>query len=77
MNASGYLINDAALHTGQWKSLVVNEDCVIDSLLIDGVEVVGDMNYTGNTITATMYIRAKGGQYITGVELASGSVLMY
>jgi hypothetical protein len=71
------LITGTNLEAVTVKSISVNEDAVFEQLFIDGVDRAAAMNLVGNTITATMYLRAPAGSWITGIKLASGSVMIY
>ncbi len=79
----GRLITGTDAVTGEWTALVVNEDCVIAALLVDGVDVTTARGFAGKTITAGMFIGAglnqsnSGYPKITSVDLTSGSVMAY
>jgi hypothetical protein len=84
--SGGILITGTDAVTGNFDSIVVNEDAVFDEIIIEAVDVVAARGLTGATVTAGMYIgsgRLSGQQYaderarITSIKLVSGSVIAY
>jgi hypothetical protein len=84
--SGGILITGTGAVTGNFDSIVVNEDAVFDEIIIEDADVVADRGLTGATVTAGMYIgsgRLSGQQYaderarITSIKLVSGSVIAY
>jgi len=84
--SGGILITGTDAVTGNFDSIVVNEDAVFDEIIIEDADVVADRGLTGATVTAGMYIgsgRLSGQQYaderarITSIKLVSGSVIAY
>jgi len=84
--SGGILITGTDAVTGNFDSIVVNEDAVFDEIIIEDADVVADRGLTGATVTAGMYIgsgRLSGQMYaderarITSIKLVSGSVIAY
>lgn len=79
----GTLITGTDAVAGAWSAIVVNEDCVFNALLVDGVDVMTARGFTGKTITAGMFIgvglnqSSAGYSKFTSIDLVSGSVMAY
>lgn len=79
----GTLITGTNAVTGSWSAIVVNTDCVIAAMLVDGTDVTTTRGFASKTITAGMFIGAglnqssSGYQKITSITLTSGSVMAY
>lgn len=82
----GILITGTSAVTGNFDSIVVNDDAVFDEVLVEGVDIVADRGLTGATVVTGMYLgagRLAGQQYaelrakITSIKLVSGSVIAY
>ena len=80
----GVLITGTTAVTGTWDAVVVNEDCVIEAIKVNDVDVTSARGFAANTITAGMFIGAgfnysAGGvkAQITSIKLTSGSVIAY
>jgi hypothetical protein len=80
----GQLISSGGAITGSFSALVVNEDCVIAAILVDGVDVTAARGFALKTITAGMFIgcglnqsTSTGWPKITSINLTSGSVMAY
>jgi len=78
----GRLITGTTEVNGNWVAIVVNADVVFSELEVNGVNVLASRGFTGNVITAGMYI-GSGYHYapnrskFTKIKLASGSVMAY
>lgn len=58
-----------------YQYLVVNEDATFTTLTgIDGTNIKTDLNIGSNIIRQGMIIRARGGELIKDITVASGSV---
>ena len=82
----GVLITGTTAVTGSFENIVINEDAVFESIIIEGVDVVAARGFTAKPITAGMLIgsgRITGQQFaegrarITSIKLVSGSVIAY
>ena len=80
----GVLITGTTAVTGTWDAIVVNEDCIIEAIKINDVDVTSARGFAAKSITAGMFIGAcfnytAGGSksQITSIKLVSGSVMSY
>jgi hypothetical protein len=76
--------NGSCLVTGtnakvyEFEAFVVNEDCIVGELLLNGHDVAGDVYaIKGHTLSAGMIIFAPTGKTFTSITLESGSVILY
>ena len=80
----GVLITGTTAVTGTWDAVVVNEDCIIEAIKVNDVDVTTARGFAAKSITAGMFIGAgfnysAGGvkAQITSIKLTSGSVMAY
>lgn len=76
--ASGsYLVSNTSANAKEFEAFVVNTDCVVSSLTLDGSNAVSSMGLSGNTLVAGMIIFAPTGKAFTSITLTSGSIILY
>lgn len=76
--ASGsYLVSNTSANVREFEAFVVNTDCVVSSLLLDGTNAVSSMGLSSQTLTTGMIIFAPSGKAFTSITLTSGSVILY
>lgn len=76
-DTGGILITGTDAVTGSWDSIVVQTDCVINEIKVDGVDVTTARNFNAKTLLAGTFIGAGAGKKITSVKLTSGTVMAY
>jgi hypothetical protein len=76
IGSSTLVINDATAVTGEFESIVVLENTVFSSISVAGANVLSSLVTTPATAVKAGAIISWGrGQFITGIQLTSGSVL--
>lgn len=58
-------------------SIIVQEDTVITTFEIDGVDNLAAFGLSGTTLKAGAYIVVPSGDAITAITMSSGSVIIY
>jgi hypothetical protein len=58
-------------------SIVVQEDTVITTFEVDGVDNLAAFGLSGTTLKAGAYIVVPSGDAITAITMSSGSVIIY
>jgi predicted methyltransferase len=72
-----YVVNDTTELTKDFDAIMTLEDTVFTSLKIGGVDALADFVSTpANTVKAGAIIRTTDDTVFSGVELASGSVVI-
>ena len=81
----GQLITGTTAVVGTWFAIVINEDCVIEELFVNGVDVTAARGLAAKTVTAGMFLSAgqnttsglQTPNTITRIKLTSGSLIAY
>lgn len=77
LGSATVVVNDTNLIVGEFESIVVLEDTVFNSILVNGVEVLPSMVTTPVTAVKAGAILSWGqGQCFNNIKLVSGSVLL-
>jgi len=73
-----YLVTGTHSIDAEFEAFVVNEDCIVAELLLNGDDVTdGVYGIKGNTLSAGMIIFSPTGKTFTSITLESGSVILY
>lgn len=77
LGSSTVVLNNASPITGEFESIVVLEDTIFNSLIVNGGEVLSSLVTTPATAVRAGAIISWGqGQFFTTVRINSGSVLL-
>lgn len=77
LGSSTMVLNDANPVTGEFESIIVLEDTIFNSIDYGSVSILPFLVSTpASTVKAGAILSIGSGQYITGVRLVSGSVVL-
>ena len=72
------LLTGTGAHTSlTGYAIIFQEDTVITTFEVDGVDALADFGLTGATVKAGAYIVVPSGDAITAITMSSGSVIIY
>ena len=73
-----YLVTGTNAKVKEFEAFVVNEDCIVAELLLNGHDVTDEeYGLKGHTLSAGMIIFSPTGKTFTSITLESGSVILY
>ena len=72
------VISNTSANTGRFQGFVVNADAVVSACLDENsASLMTSIGLTGVTLKQGTFISVQEGKYISGITLASGSIVAY